>query len=130
MFWDNLSALCKDHGISISRLCAELGLSNSIATKWKKGSIPNNGTLKKIANYFNVSVDCLVASETIDPSLTKQERFLLNSFRSLSNQGQEYILQTMDLAVRTYKKDNSVSDMEKLDRIRETLDFEKKMLGL
>lgn len=47
MFWDNLSALCKDHGISISRLCAELGLSNSIATKWKKGSIPNNGTLKK-----------------------------------------------------------------------------------
>lgn len=38
----------------------ELGLSNSITTKWKNGAIPNGEILLKIADYFNVSIDYLM----------------------------------------------------------------------
>lgn len=42
-----------------------MGLSNSIATKWKKtGATPNGETLNIIAEYFGVSIDYLLGAET------------------------------------------------------------------
>lgn len=66
MFWDNLKILCAEKGISVAKLCSLLNLSNSTSTKWKKGSVPNNSTLKKIADYFGVSVDYLIGG-TVTP---------------------------------------------------------------
>ncbi len=63
MFWDNLIKLCNNRGISPNGVCLELGLSNATATKWKNGAIPRNATLKKIADYFGVSVDYLLGRE-------------------------------------------------------------------
>lgn len=60
MFWENLNALCAEKGISVARLCAELRLSNSISTKWKRGALPSNATLKKIADYFGVTAEYLL----------------------------------------------------------------------
>ena len=65
MFWENIIYLCNERGISPNGLCIELGLSNAIATKWKKGSIPHNTTLKKIADYFGVSVDFLLGRTNV-----------------------------------------------------------------
>lgn len=60
MFWETLSNLCNERGVSPNGVCAELGLSNATATKWKNGAIPRQSTLRKIADYFGVSVSYLL----------------------------------------------------------------------
>lgn len=61
MFYDVYTKLCNQKGVSRSRAAADMGLSNSTVTKWKKtGATPSGETLAKIAAYFNVSVDDLI----------------------------------------------------------------------
>ena len=48
------------------------------------------------------------------PILTENENYLLNTFRMLSEQGQEYILQTIDMVKDKYKKDLYSSDSQKI----------------
>ena len=60
MFWDNFVILCNNKGESPNRVCANLGYSTAIASKWKNGSIPRDTTLKKIADYFGITVDYLI----------------------------------------------------------------------
>ena len=68
MFWEKFVSLCAEKGISPNGACAELGLSNATATKWKNGSIPRNTTLKKVADYFGVSVSYLLGvADNPDP---------------------------------------------------------------
>lgn len=61
MFYDRFCELSKRKGKTPNMAVAEIGLSNSIATTWKKrGSTPHGDTLLKIADYFGVSVDELI----------------------------------------------------------------------
>lgn len=65
MFFDIFYALCTKKGVSCKKAAEEIGLSNSIATKWKKtGATPGGETLQKIADYFGVSTDYLLGKET------------------------------------------------------------------
>lgn len=72
MFWDNFIMQCNQLGKSPNGVCAELGLSTAIATKWKSGSVPRDTTLKKIADYFGVSPESLVSAPT-GPVYVKQQ---------------------------------------------------------
>ena len=54
-FWEQLTKLCVSHGISPSKLCKEIGLSNATATHWKNGTKPTEKSLKLIADYFKMS---------------------------------------------------------------------------
>lgn len=64
MFFDIFNDLCKMRGISCKRAAEEIGLSNSITTKWKKtGATPGGDTLQKIASYFGVTTDFLLDKE-------------------------------------------------------------------
>lgn len=67
MFWDNFVLLCNQKGKTPNGVCAELRFSAATATKWKRGSLPRDTTLKKIADYFGVSVSYLLGA-TDDPS--------------------------------------------------------------
>ena len=60
MFYDRFTDLCKSHGKSPAAVAKEIGLSNSSTTTWKQGSTPKGDTLRKLANYFGVSVDYLL----------------------------------------------------------------------
>ena len=60
MFWKNFVSLCNQKSKTPNGVCAELGLSVATATKWKKGSVPRDTTLKKVADYFEVSVSYLL----------------------------------------------------------------------
>jgi len=46
------------------------------------------------------------------PVLSTEEERLLSAFRNLNSQGQAYILQTMDMAEKVYKKPDRVSSLE------------------
>ena len=64
MFFDIFYDLCKLKHVSCKRAAEEIGLSNSITTKWKKtGATPSGDTLDKVAAYFNVTTDYLLGKE-------------------------------------------------------------------
>lgn len=81
MFYDAFKLLCEKKGVSPKRAVTEMGLSNSLATKWKNtGAIPKGETLAKIADYFGVSVEYLLGTEqkekptTVSGELSKKAK--------------------------------------------------------
>ncbi|NMA65595.1 MAG: helix-turn-helix transcriptional regulator [Clostridiaceae bacterium] len=64
MFFDILSKLCTEKGISVTQLTTILGISKSNVTNWKNGSIPKSDKIQEIASYFGVSTDYLLGNDT------------------------------------------------------------------
>lgn len=114
MFWNNLNTLCAKQGISIAKLCSELNLSNSISTKWKKGTLPNNSTLKKIADYFGVSVDYLLGKESSNTDLPEQDKKVLDMLHNLDKTGKEKAEQYLELLSLQYGKSSAQDEIDEL----------------
>lgn len=72
MFWKNFVLLCHEKNTSPSAVCLELGYSKTMATNWKKGSVPRDTTLLKIADYFGVSVEYLLGESESRGEESKQ----------------------------------------------------------
>lgn len=68
MFWTQYQLLCQRAGKSPNGVAKEIGLSSGTVTFWKNGKIPKSDTLKKIANYFGVTVDELLGNEKKEPA--------------------------------------------------------------
>ena len=64
--YDRIIELCKDKGVTGSRMCLDLGLSKSTLSDIKSGRKKgiSTATAQKIASYFNVSVGYLLGEET------------------------------------------------------------------
>ena len=87
-FWNNFILLCNEHNIPPNAVCAKIGLSTAITTKWKNGAVPRDATLHKIANYFNVTVNDLLADDvkklpSASKGLTENDKKLLELFHSI-----------------------------------------------
>lgn len=77
MFYENLKALCKAKGTTLSKVMQEIGLSSGNLSKWKSGGMPRSDTLSKIADCLNVSVnDLLILSLENDPAMSFYQRYL------------------------------------------------------
>ena len=63
MFWNIFVSLCHSNEMSPSAVCKKLGLSTTMVTKWKAGSVPRDTTLITIAEFFGVSVEYLKGEE-------------------------------------------------------------------
>lgn len=74
MFWDNFARLCEEKGMKPTPAAAEMGFPSASVVKWKKGTIPRGTTLQKIADYFNVTVNDLLADPGDTPSPSKLHR--------------------------------------------------------
>lgn len=59
MFWKRFTELCTSQNKFPNNVASELGFSNAAPTHWKQGSIPRAAALKKIADYFGVTVEYL-----------------------------------------------------------------------
>lgn len=65
MFFDKYKELCDKNQVSCSKAAADMGLSNSTPTRWKKtGSTPDTATLQKVSDYFGVPIEDLIGGET------------------------------------------------------------------
>lgn len=64
MFYEKVQSLCAEHGVKISTIVKELGISTSMPTQWKNGAIPKLSTVQKIADYFGVPMDYFVADQS------------------------------------------------------------------
>ena len=58
-FMERLNTLCKEKGISKRTLEKEAGLGTGSTSKWKDKN-PNQVSLQKLSDYFNVSVSYLI----------------------------------------------------------------------
>lgn len=56
---ERIKNLCKKHGITVTILEKDLDLPNNTIYQWKN-RMPNLERTKKVADYFNVSVDYLL----------------------------------------------------------------------
>lgn len=63
--------LCAKADISPTKAATDMKISTPAVTKWKNGSMPNDVTLMKIANYFGVSMEYL---KTGDQAETKKDQ--------------------------------------------------------
>jgi transcriptional regulator with XRE-family HTH domain len=62
-FYDNYVRLCAEKNVSLSAAAESIGLSRTSPNGWKKGKLPQDRTLAKLAAYFGVSIDDLTDEE-------------------------------------------------------------------
>lgn len=60
---DRLKQLCKEKGISQSKMEKDIGISHGASSKWKNSS-PSIDIVQKLSAYFNVSIESLMAGDT------------------------------------------------------------------
>lgn len=63
MFFDNFDKYCKLAGKTNSEVTRAIGLDPSSCTGWRNGAVPRNGTLKKLADYFGITVEELMGTK-------------------------------------------------------------------
>lgn len=113
----NLLFYRKKSGLTQKELAAKLGVKNTAVSNWESG---NNSidieTLFAACEIFGVTLNDMYGRYSVEkssgPVLSTEEEHLLSAFRNLNPQGQAYILQTMDMAEKVYKKSDRVSDVE------------------
>lgn len=76
-FYDNYVRLCAEHNYSVSGAAAAIGLSNAAANGWKKGKMPNDANLEKLAQLFNCTTSELL-EETKKAPVETDERTISN----------------------------------------------------
>lgn len=72
-FYENYVKLCNSVGKSPSAVAVELKFGKPSVTRWKSGTEPRDATLKKIADYFGVTVEYLKEEETKKDPATNGE---------------------------------------------------------
>ena len=76
-----------------------LGMALNVTESWLMGfDVPKDRQQQNLGNFH----------------LSNKERILISDFRELNPQGQDYILQTMDLVKDKYKKCDSVSELQNI----------------
>ena len=102
-----------------------LGVNNSAVSNWENGlNSIDIETLFKACEIFGITLNDIYGkyAETKQPAadtdgeLNDAEQYLITNFRELNEQGQEYIIQTINMALNTYKKAADASG-ERADRV-------------
>ncbi|MEL4861501.1 helix-turn-helix transcriptional regulator [Pseudoflavonifractor phocaeensis] len=77
MFFDRFEELCAQKGVKPGRACREMGVSRSLAAKWKatKTEKPSADALEKMSAYFGKSINEILSGQKETPAFTgKDER--------------------------------------------------------
>lgn len=65
--YEIFSKLLHDYGVTPYKVSKETGVSQSTLSDWKLGKVtPKSDTMKKIADYFGVSIDYLMTGKEAD----------------------------------------------------------------
>ena len=106
MFYDRYVKICKDHGVSPSRAAIDAGLSKSTVSKWKNtpDAEPNGAALKKLAEYFSISIADLLGDKEKNnpldkPEPTEREMRILEALRSKTPEEQKALLTLLGISV-------------------------------
>lgn len=111
-FYERLTALMKERGLSHKMLENALGISNGSVSKWNK-STPNVKTLKKLEEYFGVTTDYLLTGEEKQNEFSPEQAELdlkisqdmelkkaLKKYFSLNDNKKKHIIEMIELLSR------------------------------
>ena len=119
MFYDNFYSLCESKGVTPTQVARDTGIRQSTVSMWKRqGTTPKYETLLKLADYFGVSVNCLLTGEQTkkSPSEAGEGRAIdVNELRSLSKGGPLTITYEADGERIEKKFDNWQAVYDELD---------------
>lgn len=69
--------LCSEKGVTPYRVCKETGLTTSTISNWKAGRYtPKHDKLKRIADYFGVSVQFLITGKEENAEEVERSRIV------------------------------------------------------
>lgn len=60
MLLDSIERLCRENGTNFAKLERDLKIGNGVISRWKTSS-PRIDNIKKVADYFGVTVDELLS---------------------------------------------------------------------
>ena len=92
LFYEKFQALCLEKGLSLSAAVGIMGLSKGNLSQWRKGRLPNGDILRRIARFFDVPVDTLVARSTEQAAVEQEE--LLRLFAEMTATERSTLLNT------------------------------------
>jgi transcriptional regulator with XRE-family HTH domain len=98
VFYDNYLRLCNSVGKTPSAVALEIGLTKPSVSRWKSGSMPTDATLKRIADYFGITVDELLGKEKqpTDGELSDEEKAMLDLFRQAGDDARRLALLALE----------------------------------
>lgn len=88
MFYERFAELCAENQKSQAFVVQSIGLNRAAIAKWKKGSIPNGDTVRKLAEFFGVSTDYLLGNVN-EPFFYLDNKRILNEINSLEEYNEE-----------------------------------------
>lgn len=101
MFYDNFINLCKRKKIAPSKAAIDAGFSKSLVSKWKASpnTVPTVDVLKKISDYFGITVDELLGKEKqpTEGELHPANKKLMELSRTLSPEEAEKVYKAISL---------------------------------
>ena len=99
-------------------LAEKLGLQKSAIAKYENGRVENikRSIILKMATILECTPTYLMGWDEAPAApafpLSPKEEYLITDFRTLNEDGQDYILQTMDMVKDKYKKAEGISSLE------------------
>lgn len=91
--------LAQKHGVTAYQISKATGISQQMFSSWKSGrTTPKQDSLKKIADYFGVTVDYLITGEEKEKTppvgevLTEGEQALIDLYRMVPEDKQQLVL--------------------------------------
>lgn len=110
----NIKRIMRDKGIAQNELARMASLSSSgISTALSETGNPRIQTLQAIAEALGTSLSEIVSDqdEPGNDYFSEKEKQLVNSYRALSQQGQEYIRQQLEIAKKIYAESAGISQL-------------------
>ena len=78
--------LCNRKNESPSSVCRKVGITPATFSGWTEKTVPRQATLQRIADYFGVTVDCLLGESDSQTSkaigISEEETTLLSAYRA------------------------------------------------
>lgn len=111
-FKENFVRLCNKKGVSPTKAVTSIGLSESVYSNWTEKTVPRRATLLKLAEYFDCTVDDLLADGAEikkPPAKAEGEEppymvSVLKAADSVPADKREDFLQTVEAIARMYER--------------------------
>lgn len=101
---ENIQNLCREKGTTQTALERALSFGKGTISKWDKSS-PSMDKVEKVANYFHVSVDCLLGREE-----QQNELLFLRGGDKLTPEEREELKKILQMSADVYLRAKGLID--------------------
>lgn len=107
-FIDNLENELNNKGITVYKMCKEIGINPNTVSNYKNGTIPKIDIVEKIADYLNITTDKLILGKD-KRELSEDEINLLHAYDQADNAIKISVKKLLDI-----KESNSIKQESKI----------------